>query len=86
MFIQCVIGALLAAGSVLMPESPRLVDRSICDIRRRFLICYARWLVDNDKDDAGLQVLVDLHGGDPHDEIANAEYQEIKERVMAEVG
>ena len=45
-----------------------------------------RWLVDNDKDDAGLQVLVDLHGGDPHDEIANAEYQEIKERVMAEVG
>lgn len=36
-------------------------------------------------DDAGLQVLIDLHGGDPQDEIANAEYQEIKERVLAEV-
>ncbi|KAH9937179.1 general substrate transporter [Fomitopsis serialis] len=65
LFIQCVIGALLAAGTALMPESPR-------------------WLIDTDQDDEGLQVLVDLHGGDPQDEIANAEYEEIKERVMIE--
>ncbi|KAH9837046.1 general substrate transporter [Rhodofomes roseus] len=65
LFIQCVIGVLLAAGTAFMPESPR-------------------WLIDTDQDDEGLQVLVDLHGGDPHDEIANAEYQEIKERVMIE--
>lgn len=63
-------------------------ESSVCPSnsrRCRLLTCGERWLVDNDKDDAGLQVLVDLHGGDPNDEIANAEYQEIKERVMAEV-
>ncbi|KZT05876.1 general substrate transporter [Laetiporus sulphureus 93-53] len=65
LFIQCVIGAILAVGSILMPESPR-------------------WLIDTDKDDEGLQVLVDLHGGDPNDSVANAEFQEIKERVMFE--
>ena len=44
-----------------------------------------RWLVDVDRDDEGFQVLVDLHGGDPEDLIAKAEYQEIKDRVMFEV-
>ena len=33
-----------------------------------------------------MRVLVDLHGGDPDDVLAKAEYTEIKERVMFEVG
>lgn len=32
-----------------------------------------------------MRVIVDLHGGDPQDVIAIAEYEEIKERVMLEV-
>lgn len=32
-----------------------------------------------------MQVLADLHGGDPEDLIAKAEYQEIKDRVLLEV-
>lgn len=32
-----------------------------------------------------MRVLIDLHGGDPNDVVANAEYQEIKDRVMFEV-
>ncbi|OCH94787.1 general substrate transporter [Obba rivulosa] len=65
LFIQCVIGAILAAGSLLLPESPR-------------------WLIDTDKDAEGMRVLVDLHGGDPHDIVAKAEFQEIKDRVIFE--
>lgn len=63
--VQCFIGALLAAGSLAMPESPR-------------------WLIDNDKDEEGMRVIADLHGGDPEDLVARAEFQEIKERVMLE--
>ncbi|KAF9066453.1 hypothetical protein BDP27DRAFT_1330538 [Rhodocollybia butyracea] len=65
LFIQCVIGALLAVGSLIMPESPR-------------------WLIDNDKDDEGLRVIADLHGGDLDDPIARAEYREIKDKVISE--
>ncbi|KAL6310034.1 general substrate transporter [Sparassis latifolia] len=65
LFVQCVIGALLALGSLLMPESPR-------------------WLIDTDKDVEGMQVIVDLHGGDPHDVVANEEFREIKDSVVFE--
>ncbi|KAK7059064.1 hypothetical protein VNI00_001688 [Paramarasmius palmivorus] len=65
LFMQCVIGAILAGGSLVMPESPR-------------------WLIDTDKDEAGRQVLIDLHGGDPEDLNAMAEFQEIKDRVLEE--
>ncbi|THU85990.1 general substrate transporter [Dendrothele bispora CBS 962.96] len=65
LFIQCVIGAFLAAGSLIMPESPR-------------------WLIDTDKDDEGLRILADLHGGDLDDPIAKAEYREIKDKVIME--
>lgn len=61
--VQCIIGVLLAAGSLAVPESPR-------------------WLIDHDKDAEGMQVIADLHGGDPEDLVARAEFQEIKERVM----
>ncbi|KAL0565185.1 hypothetical protein V5O48_016847 [Marasmius crinis-equi] len=67
LFMQCVIGAILAGGSLLMPESPR-------------------WLVDTDQDEAGMKILVDLHGGDPEDLGAMAEFREIKDKVMEERG
>ncbi|KAF8996490.1 hypothetical protein BDQ17DRAFT_1364264 [Cyathus striatus] len=65
LFLQCVIGALLAAGSLFIPESPR-------------------WLIDTGKDEEGMSVLTDLHGGDPENEEAVKEFTEIKDRVMDE--
>ncbi len=44
-----------------------------------------RWLIDNDKDVAGMRVIADLHGGDLEDVVAKAEFKEIKERVIFEV-
>jgi hypothetical protein len=32
-----------------------------------------------------MQVIADLHGGDPEDLVARAEFQEIKERVLLDV-
>ncbi len=32
-----------------------------------------------------MRVIVDLHGGDPEDLVAKAEFHEIKERVISEV-
>lgn len=49
------------------------------------LIRTLRWLIDIDRDADGMQVLVDLHGGDPEDLTARAEYNEIRELVHAEV-
>ena len=62
LFMQCVIGFILAAGSLLLPESPR-------------------WLIDNDFLDEGRKVISDLHGGDPDDIKAIAEFDEIKDMV-----
>ena len=38
-----------------------------------------------DRDDEGFRVIVDLHGGDPEDLVAKAEFHEIKQRVISEV-
>lgn len=87
LFIQCVIGAILAAGSLVMPESPRYAhiacpgSVTACSRVRRTV----RWLIDVDRDDEGMRVIADLHGGDPEDLIAKAEFQEIKDRVIFEV-
>jgi len=43
------------------------------------------WLIDVDRDDEGMRVIADLHGGDPEDLGARAEFHEIKERVISEV-
>jgi hypothetical protein len=43
------------------------------------------WLIDVDKDAEGLRVIVDLHGGDEQNEMAQAEYMEIKDKVIIEV-
>jgi hypothetical protein len=44
-----------------------------------------RWLVDNEKEMDGLQVIADLHGGDSDDPVAMAIYQEIKDKVREDV-
>ena len=41
--------------------------------------------MDNDQDDIGKAVIIDLHGGDIDDDEALAEFQEIKDVVMKEV-
>jgi len=51
------------------------------------LVCVilGRWLIDSGKEAEGLRVIADLHGGDLHDPIAMAEYEEIKEKVREDV-
>jgi hypothetical protein len=44
-----------------------------------------RWLIDTDKDALGMNVIVDLHGGDASNPAAQTEFKEIKEKVMEEV-
>ncbi|KAH0838220.1 general substrate transporter [Lanmaoa asiatica] len=82
LFIQCVIGAILAVGSLVMPESPRY--RNTTTVTYNTLTPFLRWLIDTDQDAAGMRVIVDLHGGDPNDILAQAEFQEIKEKVVSE--
>ncbi|KAM0751863.1 general substrate transporter [Meredithblackwellia eburnea MCA 4105] len=64
--VQCIIGSILAIGSLFIPESPR-------------------WLLDQDMDEEGMQVLADLHGdGDLESPKAREEFREIKEGVLAD--
>lgn len=44
-----------------------------------------RWLIDAGKESAGMQVIVDLHGGDTNNLVACAEFEEIKDKVMGDV-
>jgi hypothetical protein len=44
-----------------------------------------RWLIDTNKDDEGMRVIADLHGGDLDDPVAKAEFHEIKDKVLMEV-
>ena len=43
------------------------------------------WLIDNGKDQEGLEVLADLHGGDLNNSVAQAEFKEIRGKVISEV-
>jgi hypothetical protein len=54
-------------------------------IRYSNSLALCSWLIDVDRDDEGMRVIADLHGGDPEDLAAKTEYSEIKERVIAEV-
>ncbi|EKM79711.1 hypothetical protein AGABI1DRAFT_121016 [Agaricus bisporus var. burnettii JB137-S8] len=65
LFFQCIIGIILALGSLVMPESPR-------------------WLIDNSRNEDGLRVIADLHGGDLDNEKAVLEFEEIREKVHQE--
>jgi len=66
-----------------MPESPRYENTTPLVLNT--LTPFLRWLIDTDQDVAGMRVIVDLHGGDPNDMLAQAEFQEIKEKVVSEV-
>lgn len=44
-----------------------------------------RWLIDVGEETEGMQVIADLHGGNPHDPVAVAEYEEIKDKVREDV-
>ncbi|KAF7776562.1 hypothetical protein Agabi119p4_4955 [Agaricus bisporus var. burnettii] len=66
LFFQCIIGIILALGSLVMPESPR-------------------WLIYNSRNEDGLRVIADLHGGDLDNEKAVLEFEEIREKVLQEL-
>lgn len=66
-----------------MPESPRYENTT--PLVFNALTSFLRWLIDTDQDAAGMRVIVDLHGGDPDDMLAQAEFREIKEKVVSEV-
>ena len=70
-----------------MPESPRydLFPPRVRGARRHNTRLSCRWLIDVDRDEEGMRVIADLHGGDPEDIVAKAEFQEIKDRVTFEV-
>ncbi|KAJ3515282.1 hypothetical protein NLJ89_g1870 [Agrocybe chaxingu] len=40
------------------------------------------WLIDTGKETEGMQVIADLHGGNPNNPVAVAEYDEIKDKVL----
>jgi hypothetical protein len=44
-----------------------------------------RWLIDTDNEEEGLTVIADLHGGDPNNPVAQAEFQEIRAKVLEDV-
>lgn len=67
-----------------MPESPRYENTAPAIYKT--LTPFLRWLIDTDQDAAGMRVIVDLHGGDPNHILAQAEFREIKEKVVSEVG
>ena len=58
---------------------------SLSSLTETLMLKRVRWLIDNDKDAEGMRVIADLHGGDPEDLVARAEFDEIKERVIFEV-
>ncbi|PFH45919.1 hypothetical protein AMATHDRAFT_70902 [Amanita thiersii Skay4041] len=67
-----------------IPLLIQCVIGAILAIGAYFLPESPRWLIDTDKDKEGMKVIVDLHGGDPNDPTAIAEFQEIKDRVISE--
>ena len=84
LFIQVIIGAILATGSLLIPESPRYVARSRGPDPAD--LCMHRWLLDTDQDKEGMRVIADLYGeGDANNRHARREFREIKEAVLADV-
>jgi MFS family permease len=76
LFMQCLMGAMLALGSLIILETPR-------HIRCFPFISNERWLLDNDHDEDGMRVIAMLHGGgDVTSPIARDEYREIKRNII----
>lgn len=81
LFMQCVMGALLAFGSLIIVESPRFVPTPLCT--PIILIHGIRWLLDTDHDEEGMVVIANLYGGgDILNQKARDEYKEIKMGVL----
>ena len=86
---QCIMGALLGFGSLVICESPRCVlffspTRVACFLQeKRKLTILSRWLLDTDHDEEGMVVIANLYGkGDLHNDKARNEYREIKMNVL----
>lgn len=83
LLMQCVMGALLGIGSLIIVESPRSVYDEPLHWNIAQLTHYHRWLLDNDHDEEGIVVIANLYGGgDIHDPKARDEYREIKMNVL----
>jgi sugar porter (SP) family MFS transporter len=79
LLMQCVMGALLGVGSLIIVESPRYVVATSPSQYAKT----DRWLLDNDHDEEGIVVIANLYGGgDIHDPKAREEYREIKMDVL----
>lgn len=79
--MQCVMGALLGLGSLIIVESPRyvLLISSAISIG----LIWTRWLLDNNYNEEGMVVIANLYGGgDIHNPKACEEYREIKLNVI----
>lgn len=75
LFMQCVMGTLLALGSLIISETPRYFPP----------MNYPnwRWLLDNDHDEDGMIVIAMFHGGgDVMSPVAREEYREIKRNIL----
>lgn len=82
LLMQCVMGALLGFGSLIIGESPRYAYHISSGTRSIFTDSY-RWLLDNDHDEEGIVVIANLYGkGDIHNDKARQEYREIKMNVL----
>ena len=81
LLMQCVMGALLGLGSLIICESPRFV---LCGMPKEPQADPSdRWLLDNDHDEEGMVVIANLYGhGDCHNPRAREEYREIKMNVL----
>ncbi|KAG5647625.1 hypothetical protein DXG03_008978 [Asterophora parasitica] len=66
-----------------MPESPRCSKTAYTE-EITLTRALSRWLIDTDKEEDGMRVLADLHGGDLDHPKAVAEFEEIKEKVREE--
>lgn len=83
LLMQCVMGALLALGSLVIAETPRYGSECISRVLRKVLMMLGRWLLDNDHDEEGMIVIANLYGGgDILNEKAREEYREIKMGVL----
>lgn len=79
LIMQCVMGALLGLGSLIIVESPRYVETPLARRHANNI----RWLLDNDHDEEGIVVIANLYGGgDIHNPRAREEFREIKMNVL----
>lgn len=66
-----------------LPLSIQVVIGIILGVGSLLLPESPRWLLDNDRDEDGMRVLADLHGGgNPREPRARLEFREIKENVL----